>query len=96
MGQLLLELCSMCRISNAFANLNTETSSVLGGSTELDLCHFIWVDHWLCAPVVVSTQVSQREFIQSELFYLRITQWNVVQPVPTDHLSYCCLFQGEQ
>lgn len=74
MGQLLLELCSMCRISNAFVNLNTETSSVLGGSTvkhclvcELDLCHFIWVDHWLCAPVVVSTQVSQREFMQSEL-----------------------------
>lgn len=26
--QLLLELCSMCRISNAFVNLSTETISV--------------------------------------------------------------------
>lgn len=36
--QLLLGLCSMCRISNASVNLSTETISVLGGSAVNLIC----------------------------------------------------------
>lgn len=40
--QLLLELCSMCRISNAFVKLNTEIICVLGGSAVSLICAILY------------------------------------------------------